>query len=69
MSTPDAIHIRKGLKIIAMLVMAGWITWSGFRPGREDSAKWYDRAIRAVGGLMILAVLIAGLFVTMFETN
>jgi len=27
---------------------------SGVRPGPGDSSKWYDRAIRAIGGTLVL---------------
>jgi hypothetical protein len=33
----------------------------GIRPGPLDPRAWYDRALRAVGGLLILLVLGTGL--------
>jgi hypothetical protein len=33
---------------------------SGISPTQFDSKVWYDRAIRVVGGLIILLVLLAG---------
>jgi len=33
---------------------------SGISPGRDDPKKWYDRAIRVVGGILIFLVLVFG---------
>jgi hypothetical protein len=37
------------IKMIGVLSGIGWTAWSGLRPGKGDSRKWYDRTIRAVG--------------------
>jgi len=34
---------------------------SGVWPGPDDPKAWYDRAIRAIGGVIILLVLFFGL--------
>ena len=51
-----------GRAIVAASIFWGgaWIAWSGIRPSRSDSKKWYDRTIRIVGGLMLMAVAIGG---------
>jgi hypothetical protein len=49
------------LRTVAIFGGMGGIFWSGIRPGRDDSRKWYDRAIRAVGGAIILTGLGFGL--------
>ncbi len=41
-------------------VFPPYLVWTGIRPGRDDPKAWYDRAIRIVGGLMILVVLTVG---------
>jgi hypothetical protein len=69
MSVPDAAHLRRWTKAVALLAMMVWVAWSGFKPGPEDSARWYDRAIRAVGGLMILALLLAGFISNLLDGN
>jgi hypothetical protein len=50
---------------IAVLVAVAWVAWSGLRPGHGDSRKWYDRLIRAVGGLIVLAALTFGLILVL----
>ena len=57
-----------GVVFSAVLVAAmGWTAWSGFRSRPSDSRKWYDRAIRAIGGLIILAALAFGLIQRLSE--
>jgi hypothetical protein len=53
-------------KLSAYGWICGWLAWSGFRPGHHDPKKWYDRAIRIVGGLMLLALMVGGLIYTIW---
>ncbi len=39
----------------------------GFSPGPLDPKAWYDRAIRIVGGILILLVLTAGIVLLVRE--
>jgi hypothetical protein len=55
------------IRIVGILAAIGWTAWSGFRPGPSDSRKWYDRLIRAVGGLIVLAALTFGLILKISE--
>ena len=55
---PSPIRIAIGSFIIAALVFH--LVKTGIKPGLLDSPKWYDRAIRIVGGLMIGAVFALG---------
>jgi hypothetical protein len=41
---------------------------SGMNPGPGDPKAWYDRAIRVVGGILILLVLGGALVVTIMES-
>lgn len=69
-STPNGAPTIIGwVRIIAMIAAIGWTAWSGFKPGGGDSQKWYDRAIRAIGGLLILLVLLAGLILELTESH
>jgi type II secretory pathway component PulM len=38
------------------------IVMSGIRPRPQDSTAWYDRAIRAGGGLFLILVMLYLLF-------
>jgi hypothetical protein len=40
---------------------------SGIRPGPHDPKAWYDRAIRVVGGSLILLVFGGALFAMIVE--
>lgn len=55
------------IRVAAIVAAVAWVTWSGFRPGPGDSPKWYDRTIRAVGGLIVLAGLTFGLIIWLSE--
>jgi len=46
------------IKVAALLVIVGWTAWSGRRPGVGDSRAWYDRTIRAVGGLILFCFVL-----------
>jgi hypothetical protein len=46
---------------IDMLTLWGWIAWTGFRPTGGFSRKGYDRAIRAVGGVLLVALILLGM--------
>ena len=66
--TPSQIQTAIWLvRVVAILAAFGWTAWSGFRPGPSDSRKWYDRAIRAIGGLILIAVLTFGLILKLRE--
>lgn len=68
--TPRGVQIAIWLvRGIAILAAVGWTAWTGFRPGPSDSRKWYDRAIRAIGGLIVLAVLAAGLLMNLSKLD
>ena len=55
------------IRVIAVLAGLSWTAWSGFRPAHGDSRTWYDRTIRAAGGLILLAVLVFGLILVLSE--
>jgi hypothetical protein len=40
---------------------------SGVSPGPDDPKAWYDRAIRAIGGVIILLVLFFGLLLLIID--
>ncbi len=40
---------------------------SGVSPGPDDPKAWYDRAIRALGGVIILLVLSFGLLLLIID--
>jgi hypothetical protein len=48
-------------RTVAIFFFIAVTIWSGIRPGADDSRKWYDRTIRALGGLIILLALGFGL--------
>jgi hypothetical protein len=41
---------------------------TGFHPDRTEPLAWYDRAIRIVGGFLILIVVGVGLILVAIET-
>jgi hypothetical protein len=45
--------------VLSIMALFGIIK-SGVSPTQFDSKAWYDRVIRAVGGLIILLMLLAG---------
>jgi hypothetical protein len=53
----------KGLILLVNLVR------SGISPGPEDPKAWYDRAIRAIGGTMILLAFAFGAIVLIFDQS
>jgi hypothetical protein len=53
------------IRMIAIVAAVGWTAWSGFKAGEGDSRKWYDRTIRLVGGLIVLAGLTFGLILVL----
>jgi hypothetical protein len=50
------------LRVVGIFLAVIWTIWSGVRPSSGDSKAWYDRAIRAIGGVIILLVLLRGLY-------
>jgi hypothetical protein len=65
-TSPDAVGRLYGwLKVLGMFAALLWIVWSGVRPSRSDPKKWYDRAIRTVGGMIIIGALLFGLILTL----
>lgn len=40
---------------------------SGISPGRDDPKAWYDRAIRSVGGAIILLALAFGIVLLVLD--
>ena len=68
--TPSQIQTAIWLvRVVAIIAAVGWTAWSGFKPGRSDSRKWYDRLIRAIGGLIVLAFLTFGLILKLSEIS
>ena len=57
------------VRMVAILAAVGWTAWSGFRPGPSDSRRWYDRAIRLIGGLILLAALTAGVLMNLSKLD
>ena len=51
-----------GLRTAAIFASLAWIVWSGIKPKPRDSKAWYDRVIRAVGGVIIMLALLYGLY-------
>ncbi|MGP0072431.1 MAG: hypothetical protein ACLPWF_10925 [Bryobacteraceae bacterium] len=45
----------------AALTLWGCIAWTGFRPTGGSSRKGYDRKMRAIGGLILVALILAGM--------
>jgi hypothetical protein len=43
------------------------IVRSGIKPGPSDPNKWYDRAIRIVGGLLIGLMALLGLIMHVIQ--
>jgi hypothetical protein len=52
--------IRQISQILWFITLA-LVFWSGIKPFGKFSTKWYDRAIRAIGAGIILAMLLFGL--------
>jgi len=50
-----------------MAFMCIYLIRSGMRPRHDDPRTWYDRWIRVIGGVMILAFLILGLYLIIFR--
>ena len=46
--------LRIVLYTLFILSIGARAIWRGFWPGLHDSHKWYDRAINATGGILIL---------------
>ena len=64
MTLPNA--LRWFFTILVLLSIAK-TAWSGIRPGPDDPKAWYDRLIRSVGGIIVLAFLLALAIVTHFQ--
>jgi hypothetical protein len=45
------------VRTIGILFIFASVTWSGIRPRPDDPKAWCDRAIRGIGGIIILAVM------------
>lgn len=54
-------------KIVTSFAALFGLIKSGVSPTEFDPKAWYDRAIRVVGGLIILALLIAGIVLTLAD--
>jgi hypothetical protein len=55
------------LKVTVVMTGFGLAAWSGFRPREGDSRKWYDRAIRSIGGLILLVTMLLGLILKLYQ--
>ncbi|HET7108902.1 MAG TPA: hypothetical protein VFI38_18965 [Candidatus Acidoferrum sp.] len=54
-------------KVVTSFAALFGLIKSGVSPSEFDPKAWYDRAIRVVGGLIILAMLIAGIVLTLAD--
>jgi len=55
------------IRVVALFAGLLWTIYSGFRPGLGDSARWYDRTIRTVGGLVVLVGMAYGFFLLLTD--
>jgi hypothetical protein len=68
MTASSQIGAARWVKVVALFAALLWTAYSGFRPGPDDSSKWYDRAIRAIGGLLVLVCMAYG-FILLLKGN
>ena len=58
----DALETIGGLLALLFFLGCGYAAWEMFRsvvkPKPENHLRWYDRGLRAIGGLIFLAIYI-----------
>ena len=54
-------------RVVGLFALCFDIIRTGFHPDRLEPLAWYDRAIRIVGGILILAVFGTGLVLLILE--
>jgi hypothetical protein len=67
-TTGGGLQVRLA-RIIFAVVSSGWgciaLFWSVLRPGSLDSPKWYDRAIRMIGALIMGCLSVGIIFMAL----
>jgi hypothetical protein len=57
------------IRIVLAVVSSGWacvaLIRSSLRPGLLDSPKWYDRALRVIGGLLMGCLSVGIIFMAL----
>jgi hypothetical protein len=64
---PVQLGIAAWIKIGLLFVALMWVAYTGIRLGPRDSRKWYDRTIRALGGLLVLALGVWAVIIVLRE--
>jgi hypothetical protein len=61
------IGVVRWIEIAAIFLALLSTAYNGIKPRPGDSRKWYDRAIRTIGGLFVLAFMILAVIIVLKE--
>ena len=61
------IGVVRWIEICALFLGLLWTAYTGIKPRPGDSRKWYDRAIRTIGGLFVLSCMILAIIIVVKE--